>query len=118
MPEIRFHLQVDTSQAILDLKLAEMRVEAAAQSVIATYAFRIASRAKELAPVDTGRLRASIQTVVKRLAAEVGTDVEYAPYQEFGTRYQEAQPFLEPAFEDLKPDFLRAYREAVMQALQ
>lgn len=38
-------------------------------------------------PVDTGRLRNSISNAVdeEELAAYIGTNVPYAPYQEFGT---------------------------------
>ena len=56
------------------------------------------SDAKQMAPVDTGRLRNSIEhhpegndTMV------VGTDVEYAIYQEMGTSRMKAQPFLKPS---------------------
>lgn len=45
---------------------------------------RVETRAKELAPVDTGRLRSSITvtpvTVDGDFAVHVGTNVEYAPY--------------------------------------
>jgi HK97 gp10 family phage protein len=47
----------------------------------------IKGRAKLLAPVDDGNLRSSINHVVDNKGARVviGTNVEYAPYQEFGT---------------------------------
>ena len=58
------------------------------------------SYAKQMAPVDTGRLRNSIEhhpegndTMV------VETDVEYAIYQETGTRYQSGTPFMKPSGE-------------------
>jgi HK97 gp10 family phage protein len=91
----------------------------------------IKGKAKLLAPVDDGNLRSSINHVVdgsgKRVV--IGTNVEYAPYQEFGTgRHAEKgggrqggwfykdpktgrtvftygnkpQPFLRPAAEDNK----------------
>ena len=43
--------------------------------------------AKDLAPVDTGNLRNSIshKVVNSEPAAYIGTNVEYAPYVEFGT---------------------------------
>lgn len=43
--------------------------------------------AKLLTPVDTGRLRNSINNkyVADEKAVYIGTNVEYAPYQEFGT---------------------------------
>lgn len=36
-------------------------------------------------PVDTGRLRGSITSQVEGGSAVIGTNVEYAPYVEFGT---------------------------------
>lgn len=55
--------------------------------------------AANLCPVDTGRLRNSITSAVDsgEKAAYIGTNVEYAPYVEFGTSRQKAQPFLTPA---------------------
>jgi HK97 gp10 family phage protein len=64
-------------------------------------ALRIVRQAKQLAPVDTGRLRSSITAELIRSGrkpkAVVGTNVEYAPFVEFGTSKQPAQPFLRPA---------------------
>jgi len=56
-------------------------------------------RAKKLAPVDSGRLRQSIDNNVntKKQYVDTGTDVEYAEYVEKGTSRQDAQPYLEPA---------------------
>ena len=58
--------------------------------------------AKKLAPVDTGNLRNSITHTVdeEEPAAYIGTNVEYAPYQELGTIHMKAQPFLKPAVAD------------------
>jgi phage gpG-like protein len=46
-----------------------------------------AGTAADKAPVDTGRLKSSISSAVveSEKAAYIGTNVEYAPYQEFGT---------------------------------
>lgn len=46
-----------------------------------------AGTAARYAPVDTGRLKNSIshQVVDAEQAVYIGTNVEYAPYQEFGT---------------------------------
>ena len=41
--------------------------------------------AKDLAPVDTGALRNSISHKVVNSEAYIGTNMEYAPYVEFGT---------------------------------
>ena len=58
--------------------------------------------AKKLAPVDTGNLRNSITHEVDdgEPAAYIGTNVEYAPYQELGTINMTANPFLKPAVAD------------------
>lgn len=61
----------------------------------------VEGRAATLAPVDTGLLRKSItHRVIERKGypvAQVGTNVEYAPFQELGTSKMAPQPFLMPA---------------------
>lgn len=77
----------------------------------------VTTQAKSLAPVDKGMLRASIMYKTAggksggleggpRLTSEpkvgggvVGSNVDYAVYQEFGTRHMAPQPFLRPAVE-------------------
>ncbi|AII58087.1 hypothetical protein ASJ33_05630 [Dehalococcoides mccartyi] len=54
-------------------------------------AIKMANRAKKATVVDTGRLRASIATQISDLSAEIGTNVEYAPFVEFGTSKMEAR---------------------------
>ena len=81
---------------------------------------RVEAAAKGLCPVDTGRLRSSVQLTMpgtsraQRIIDEpqtagvviaadthayviVGSDVEYSRYVEEGTRYMDAQPYLVPA---------------------
>lgn len=53
--------------------------------------------AKEIVPVDTGRLRNSITHEVDAKDVYIGSNVEYAPHVEYGTIHQKAQPFLRPA---------------------
>ena len=50
---------------------------------------KVTRDAKQLAPVDTGRLRASIAPIVrgtKVVEGIVGSNVKYAPYMELGTK--------------------------------
>jgi len=62
----------------------------------------IEGAAKRKCPVDTGRLRASINTKQQKgNTIQVGTNVEYAPYVEYGTEDMKAQPFLRPAFDEI-----------------
>ena len=53
--------------------------------------------AKALTPVDTGRLRNSISHTASGDAAYIGTNVEYAPYVEFGSVHNYAHHMLEKA---------------------
>ncbi len=61
----------------------------------------VEGQAVTLAPVDTGLLRKSINhRVIDRKGypvGQIGTNVEYAPFQEFGTTKMKPQPFLLPA---------------------
>lgn len=61
------------------------------------------TNAKNLAPVDTGHLKRSINSKIvdssASITGEVSTGtVEYAPYVEFGTSKQSPQPFMTPSF--------------------
>lgn len=47
-----------------------------------------------LGAVDTGRLRGSISHAHDDEAAYIGTNVEYAPYVEYGTYKMQPRPFL------------------------
>jgi HK97 gp10 family phage protein len=59
------------------------------------------ARAKMRCPVDTGRLRSSILYEKTGTAScTIGTNVEYAIYQEMGTRKMPAHPFLWPGAMD------------------
>ena len=68
----------------------------------------IERRAKQLAPVDFGDLKRSINLVMKtnknqsRQLGTVGTNIDYAAYQEFGTKFMPAQPFMGPALEEAR----------------
>lgn len=76
---------------------------------------RVEVDAKYLCPVDDGTLRASINSRVEGDVGIVGTNVEYAIYQEFGTIKMGAQPFLFPALEmnreNIKKDIAQALKE-------
>lgn len=70
---------------------------------LARRTIRVDRSAKDRCPVDTGRLRSSINWRMARdgrgLLGIVGTNVTYAPYVEFGTSRAGAQPFLRPALQ-------------------
>ena len=105
----------------------------------------VENSAREKAPVNTGNLRNSITHTVNGNEGVVGTNVEYAPYVEFGTglfssqgdgrqdvpwRYQDAegnwhttsgqnpQPFLEPALNENRGRIQRIFDEELREALK
>ena len=84
------------------------------QQVLQNGAFRLAERARELVPVKTGHLLASIHADIGGLeeaeeafdSVQVIADTEYASFVEFGTSRMEARPFLGPAAEQIEPEIL------------
>ena len=79
----------------------ETAVQAAKARALEIMGGKAETYAKQLAPVDTGNLRNSISHAQQDENTEVvGTNVSYAPYQEFGTSKMAAHPFLRPAAEN------------------
>lgn len=59
--------------------------------------FNMERYAKQVCPVDTGKLRSSIRTEAGDMKVTIGTNVKYAPHVEYGTHKMRPQPFLRPA---------------------
>jgi len=82
------------------------KVDNAVRDALNKTRFKIETTAKNKAPVDTGRLRASIYSKMNGdLSAIVGDGVQYGIYLEKGTRNQKPQPFLIPAVQAHKGEF-------------
>ena len=62
-----------------------------------------ASAPGEAPATDTGLLANSIQADIEGRQATVFTDLEYAPWLEFGTQSIEPRPFMFPAMEKERP---------------
>lgn len=94
--------EVDTADFGKRLRKAVDRLELRSEADLLRFGLRIQNSAREFCPVDTGRLRSSIQAVPGRDTlgpyVEIGTNVEYAVHVEYGTKRAHAQPFLRPAF--------------------
>jgi HK97 gp10 family phage protein len=63
--------------------------------------------------VDQGDLVKSIKALVGRLEAFVGTNQKYGPHLEFGTQNMKPRPWLFPAFERQRRNFVNRLREAM-----
>ncbi len=98
-------------------KAAQEGGEKGAQKAVTDVCVRLTAQAKSLAPVDTALLKNSLTWKTNKAKGTgignitenpkdfegfVGTDVQYAIYQEFGTRYMKAQPFMKPAMNIVK----------------
>lgn len=86
-----------------DLARRAGRVEAEAKKNITRRPGVPSGRRNSPGRVDTGTLRSSItwqmRTTRGALSARVGTNIEYAPYVEYGTRYMEGIHFLRDALD-------------------
>jgi len=112
--------ETDLGEVKANLTLQVEGTEAAVEEVIARFALKIARDAKRNAPVDTGRLRASIQPVLEKLAARVvaggeiaGANVDYAAVQEFGSSSQgvEGKRYMTKAWKKHKDEFEREIKK-------
>jgi len=74
-------------------------------------AARVERFGKQLTPVDTGRLRASIATRLVTMNAEVGTRVEYA------RPHEKDYPFLRPALTDNEAEIKRILHKGLADAM-
>ena len=64
-------------------------------------------KAQRKAPVDTGTLMRSIRLDLadEGMTAVVSANTEYAAYQEYGTRFMAAHPYLRPALREQAETF-------------
>ena len=114
---------------VANLSAADAAAQKAIRRSVAKYGEKQFRLTRELAPVDTGFLRANIRLRFSDdgLVYEVGalekdyTDAGlafYALYQEFGTRFMRAQPFVFPARDTIYPEFRAALSKDVKAAVR
>lgn len=66
-------------------------------SAIERGAQMVADSARDMCPVDTGTLKASINVTSSAMSAQINADTDYAGYVEFGTSKTAPQPYLVPS---------------------
>ena len=72
--------------------------------------------AKKETPVDTGRLRNSINHATDDEAAYIGTNVEYAPYVELGSPTIKAHHMLQKAATEHTDEYKRLMEDSMKNA--
>lgn len=91
MPTIRVVVQSRVPQVT-------RQVQERAALAVGKAALDIEAQAKRFAPVDTGLLRNSIGSHrLDDYQWEVVSPVHYSVFQEYGTRFMRAQPYMTPA---------------------
>lgn len=72
--------------------------------------------AKKITPVDTGRLRNSISHATDKEAAYIGTNVEYAPYVELGSRGRDGKHMLKRAATEHSNEYKKLMEDSMKNA--
>ena len=125
---------IDITAKVTGLEELKANLDRAAKQAVKNYIRRAAKDAAEIwvkaieenAPHNTGFLAEHIVVVSRyrdadtRLEMQIGPVKEafYALFAEFGTKFQTAQPFLRPAFEEHKEEVMQAFAEAMKVELQ
>ena len=98
----------------LDTKVLDKFAESLGQKTdqaLSGIAHQVEGEAKNMAPVDTGALKNSINTQKQSEAHYIVADgVEYGIYQELGTHKMSAHPFLIPAVEKVRNYIIEAVK--------
>lgn len=71
-------------------------------------AYKLQGYAMENAPVDTGNLRNSFESVETDSGAEMRVNTDYAYFVEVGTIKMKAQPYVRPAIDEHEADIVKA----------
>lgn len=100
------------------LRSAQRRLKSAGAQACVASARQGARLARETAPVDSGRLRASISAREQGGGAAVIADAPYAAAVEFGTSRSPAQPFLLPMARRMQADFAKEAAKAVREVFE
>lgn len=85
------------------------------KKAVLLYGGKLQRGAQSKAPVDTGTLKRSIGMTVSDggMTATVRPTEHYASCVEYGTRFMDAQPYVKPAFNMVKPQFQRAMQRVL-----
>ncbi len=92
MPEIKVSFNPPLDR--VGRAFGKIQIGKSLQEGIAKFGFSIEARAKEMTPVRTGRLRASIGTSIGNLEARIAPHVEYAGFVHEGTFKMRPRPFM------------------------
>lgn len=104
MSDVKF---IDRSSEVLR-ELAVRKTQA-----LEAIGMRAETHAKALTPVDTGNLRNSMAHAVSVDAVYIGSNVEYAPYVEYGTSRTKAHHMIKKAATEHSEEYKSLARAAL-----
>ncbi len=114
-------------------------IDEAIETALTAVGMHVENQVIELVPVDTGRLKGSITHATTKSKSKVrppakaddgidhdgskdtvlvGTNVEYAAYVEYGTKYSAAQPYLRRGLELTKGDIPEIFAKTIKARLE
>ena len=93
-------------------------INSALKRVIRKSALLVERHAKMRSPVDTGRLRSSIRTMINELTATVNPTVDYAIFVHDGTSRMKGRPFMKWGVEDAKDKIQTVFEREIKGALR
>lgn len=105
MVDVQFESHAD--EILVELEMAKARA-------LERIGLRAERHAKDKCPKDTGRLQNSISHATDDNSVYIGTNVEYAPYVELGTRRMNPRPYLKPA----ATNYTHEYKAIVLDSLK
>jgi len=83
------------------------------KDVIKRHSAEMETKMKRKAAVDTGFMRRSIKTNIEDsgFTSRTKPTAEYSSYVEYGTRYNNAQPFVRPAYYEQRNKFIKDMKD-------
>ena len=83
------------------------------QTQLSNWALIVQRDAERIVPVRTGYLRSTIYAKMQEWQMEIGAEAIYAAAVEFGTRFMQAKPYLNPAIETHLPELENVVLQAI-----
>ena len=114
---VEFIVSVDDEDFSGKMERLDDGMQGYVQDALVQTAQEVMFRARQLAPVKTGRLMQSIYAqVTRQWAVKVGCSVLYAFFQEFGTSRIQPRLFLTRALQESAPKLLSLISLAIQNA--
>lgn len=113
-------IRFDGADALINkFKSQPAAIQREADAIVQNTALRVETRAKKMAPVDTGYLKQHIQAKkTGMLSAEVDSTANYSIYLEMGTRKMPPKPFMRPAMKQEEVFFFQKLQNLLKGGLR